>query len=173
MTSAAQVFAIPELLEMILTHADIKTLLRSQSVNKLFHATTLTSKTLRRNLYLDPTKRSGQIKGQDSEPRPVVNPLFEEFHNLNVSVEHYLWDREWTISMHASPPFARCTPPLPQGSWRKMLVCQLSCPVELSYSTFVESSGQYWSDKLPLAELRGPVTMGEVVDKFAEADVLI
>ena len=169
MTAAAQVFAIPELLEMILTHAHIKTLLRCQSVDKLFHATTLTSKKLRRTLYLDPEESAGRDALD-------INPLFQRFRKLNMELKHDICDEKWTISFNAPNPYSRCKAALSQGSWRNMLVSQPSCSVSLLHYTFMKGSRGGWLSgplMLPTTELRGRVTMGQIVDAFKKAGVYI
>lgn len=157
---------MPELLEMILTHADIKTLLRCQSVNKLFHATTVRNKSIQKTLHLQPA----EISAYHRENKPVVNPLFKDFRNFDIGVYPSRDEEKWFIYLDAPCPKDCYTSTLLEASWKKMLVCQPPCHVVLSEK--IPYNG-FFTSFLEVARLAGPLTMGEVVEKFKKHGLLI
>ena len=74
MSSVARVFAIPELLEHILTRLPVRDLLIDQRVNKTFHAVTKSSPHLQRKLFF----AAGARQNGDWITIPEWNPLLVE-----------------------------------------------------------------------------------------------
>lgn len=140
MVAAARVFAISELLENILIFVDDPlSLLRCESVNRLFHATMQHckqySKSLRRALFLEPDIDFTSIGTRTAHV--VINPLLDRFRSLTVSTRKFepvsSHDDDWYgcyVVIEADITSAHLLAML-NGSWKSMLVSQPPCPVEL------------------------------------------
>ena len=75
MTAASTVFAIPELLELILVHVSEHDLLLAQRVNTFFRDITTTSSHLQRKLFF----KADTVVEDERVPELTWNPFFKNF----------------------------------------------------------------------------------------------
>lgn len=125
-----RVLAIDELLELILSHLDMRTLLLAQRVSRRFQSL-ITSPRLQAALFFRPTPQRIQKGFADITKRSCKyiykNDLlawaFPAFYQINVD-DHYAFEVStfcefpWNKSEQSTSAFRR-----PEASWRKMLVC--------------------------------------------------
>lgn len=175
---ACRVFDIAELLEHILSYLDIRELLRCQRVNRAFHATTITSPTLRRILYLAPSQPLACSGTKWQRKLPVYNPLLGYFRGV---VKNRYRDRigKDKTEVHIVELHAPCTekrrPAVQDGSWRSILVSQPPVKTQIFVEEYVAElvrrKRRFLPRRLKL-ELDGP-TMGEVADALRGMDALL
>ncbi|OQO15267.1 hypothetical protein B0A48_00650 [Cryoendolithus antarcticus] len=140
--AASEVFAIPELLEMILTESHMHDVLVWQRVDKTFNGVVANSRTLQEKLHF----RAIFSEGEDP-PEAVLNDLLHDHFDRCLWSENV--DRRFSMYMAAESSYggakhvklalyvghwnssaARCNDLLGPGSWRRMLLSQP--PVKLA-----------------------------------------
>jgi hypothetical protein len=157
-TAAAKVFAIPELLEQILSCVGIKQLFVLQRVCKNFQSVMLLSKALRQKMWIDSSPRSSDSlinplaleEGKDS----VLHPYCSGFsHDGNATRRgdtfYYL-----KIGFAIHPP-ENCRP----GCWRSLRLCRMGGEQGLKVAITEVGYPQRWDD-IPVA-----YRLGELFDK--------
>ncbi|KAK6428865.1 hypothetical protein LTR95_014985 [Oleoguttula sp. CCFEE 5521] len=140
--AAPEVFAIPELLEMILIESHMRDVLVWQRVDKTFNGVVANSRMLQEKLHY----RTISSEGGDP-PGAVLNDLLHDHFDRRLRSENF--DRRFSMYMAAESSYsgakhvklaiyvghwdssaARCNDLLGPGSWRRMLLSQP--PVKLA-----------------------------------------
>ena len=138
---AAKVFALPELLEMILFQLSIRQLYRVQRVCRAFKDITERSARLRRHMFLDLERRSDSapILAIHSEPRLSGN-IFDTttFFLDDHKYQQYSGVFEINMATYLKVKDGRVFPPIfgcdESASWRKTNTCNLDIPIEVKFN---------------------------------------
>ncbi|PYH43016.1 uncharacterized protein BP01DRAFT_122553 [Aspergillus saccharolyticus JOP 1030-1] len=145
---AQHVLNTPELLELILTQLDLRTLLTSaQRTCRTWHTLIRTSLPLQEALFFHPIKSGHNAPSHDSTTTPTINPLlqwaFPQFLSQPPS-DYYPsslnpFDDLTSLAHRAKhPAYLR-----PEASWRRMLVQQ---PPARSVGVLTASHGPFGSE---------------------------
>ena len=127
-TAPSKVFAIPELLEMILVHLPARDLLMCERINKTWHAVIKESNTLQEKLFYrcDLATLNSDMDKEDLE----INPFF------------LLVQRRWSFAVYqenAADGFRGLD--YPEASWKKMYLSRPAvCKVAMRKSPHTSSS---------------------------------
>ena len=182
---AETVFAVPELLEMILLKVpDMRTVLHAQRVSKTFQATMRGSAPILRKLWLLPQKDSHTITADDKQAVKSmrINPLLLDHRRKLFMRNLILWrdsllNSKKTIIVDIHHPSLQQAVYLSKqaGSWRDMFVVQPHCD-EIMWSVGqcrdLRTGGNGKDCKTVEIKLvlsgGGPPTLGELVDALVE-----
>ena len=171
--AAAKVFAIPELLEDILLHLDMKQLFSLQRVNSSFHGTIKKSSPLRQKMWLDTGVANGWTKNAvnplflDKTDRGVLYPVLfvggeclpvidpntgDLFVDITVRVK---FDMDMSQAEHTRWPI------LQQGSWRKTKLSRCNCSINVRQA--IDGSSIFQTRPLGTGD-----TLGDLADMLTE-----
>lgn len=129
---AEEVFNIPELHELILTHVDMKTVLLAQRTSRVFHATINTSPRLQRKLWMLPHKidQTGSDE-RASRSSARLNPLLVHNSRRLGFKTLLLWkgtDKSQPLMIDFHFRSLEVAEKIPPGSWERMIIMQPHLP---------------------------------------------